>query len=86
MDSAGDPAIAFGTGNHVYYANIAFSRLTTASAITVNAWDDGGLTWGAPTVVRIDGVNAEGTAKPTPYFNDKEWIAVDPTSGKVYIT
>lgn len=86
MDSAGDPAIAFGPGNRVYYANLVFSRLSTASAITVSASDDGGLTWGAPSIVRIDGVTASGAAADTPLFNDKEWIAVDQNSGAVYVT
>lgn len=86
MDSAGDPAIAFGPNNHVYYANIAFSRLSTAGAVTVNTSKDGGLTWGPPSIVRIDGVAADGTARPTKYFNDKEWIGVDQKSGEVYVT
>lgn len=86
MDSAGDPAIAFGPDNTVYYANIAFSRLTTANGITVNVSHDGGLTWGKPKIVRLDGVAADGTAAPTKFFNDKEWIGVDPTSGRVYVT
>ena len=36
MDSAGDPAIAFGPHNTVYYANIAFSRLNGGSAVTLS--------------------------------------------------
>lgn len=86
MDSAGDPAIAFGPDNTVYYANIVFSRLTTANGIAVNVSHDGGLTWGKPKIVRLDGVAADGSAKPTKYFNDKEWIGVDPKSGRVYVT
>jgi hypothetical protein len=42
MDGAGDPAIAFGSHNTVYYANIAFSRLNDGSAITVSKSTDGG--------------------------------------------
>ncbi len=86
MDSAGDPAIAFGPGNTVYYANIAFSRLNDGSAITVNASHDGGLTWGEPSIVQLDGADASGNPVPSDYFNDKEWVGVDPTSGAVYVT
>ncbi len=86
MDSAGDPAIAFGPNNTVYYANIVFSRLSTANGITVSASKDGGLTWSQPHIVRLDGVAANGAAKPTKVFNDKEWITVDPKSGRVYVT
>jgi hypothetical protein len=86
MDSAGDPAIAFGPHNRVYYVNLVFSRLSTASGIAVNVSNDGGLTWGNPNIVRLDGVDAAGKAAPTKIFNDKEWIAVDPKSGRVYVT
>lgn len=86
MDSAGDPAIAFGPNNTVYYANIVFSRLSNANGITVSASKDGGLTWSQPHIVRLDGVAANGAARPTKYFNDKEWVAADPKSGRVYVT
>jgi len=92
MDSAGDPAIAFGPLNTVYYATLVFSRAIPpdgqqmASGIAVSASHDGGLTWGQPTVVQIDGVNPDGTPTPTFFFNDKEWITVDPIVGTVYVT
>jgi hypothetical protein len=92
MDSAGDPAIAFGPRNTVYYATLIFSRVIPsdgsqqASGIAVSASHDGGLTWGQPTVVQIDGVNPDGTPMPTLVFNDKEWITVDPIVGTVYVT
>ena len=86
MDSAGDPAIAFGNRNDVYYANIVFSRLNTANAIAVNASRDGGQTWEEPVIVQIDGVDSAGNPVDTPVFNDKEWITVDPRSGTVYVT
>ena len=86
MDSAGDPAIAFGPHNTVYYANIVFSRLNAGSGISVSVSHDGGLTWGQPSVVQLDGVLPDGTAVPTNYFNDKEWIAADPITGQVYLS
>ena len=86
MDSAGDPAIAFGPHNRVYYANLVFSRLSTASGIVVSASADGGRTWGEPNIVRLDGVDRSGGATPTSVFNDKEWISVDASSGRVYVT
>ena len=86
MDSAGDPAIAFGPHNTVYYANIAFSRLNDGSAIIVNVSHDGGLTWGEPSIVALDGADASGNPVPTDIFNDKEWVAVDQTSGAAYVS
>jgi hypothetical protein len=86
MDSAGDPAIAFGPHNTVYYANLVFSRLSDASGLTVSVSHDGGLTWGEPSIVQLDGVNPDGSAAATNIFNDKEWIAADPFSGTVYVT
>lgn len=93
MDSAGDPVIAFGPHNTVYYGNIAFSRAPavaggsqSASAITVNVSHDGGLHWGEPVIVQIDGVTANGTPTATNVFNDKIWMAADRFSGAVYVT
>jgi len=86
MDSAGDPVLAFGPHNTVYYANIDFSRLNDGSALVVSVSHDGGRTWGQPSVAQLDGVAADGTATDTDYFNDKNWIAVDPRTGEVYLT
>jgi hypothetical protein len=86
MDSAGDPAVAFGPNNTVYYANLVFSRLNNASGIVVSASRDGGKTWGEPSIVHLDGVDAAGNPLDTPIFNDKEWIAVDQRTGTVYVT
>ena len=86
MDSAGDPAVAFGPHNTVYYANLVFSRLNDASGIVVSKSTDGGLTWGEPSIVHIDGVDSSGNPTDTPIFNDKEWITVDPRTGTVYVT
>ena len=86
MDSAGDPAIAFGPHNTVYYANLVFSRLNSASGLVVSKSTDGGRTWGEPSIVHTDGVDASGNPLPTDIFNDKEWITVDQHSGAVYVT
>ena len=51
MDSAGDPAVAFGPHNTVYYANLVFSRLNNGSGVVVSKSSDGGLTWGEPSIV-----------------------------------
>jgi hypothetical protein len=86
MDSAGDPALAFGPHNTVYYANLVFSRLNSASGVVVSTSHDGGLTWSEPSIVHTDGVDSNGNPTATGIFNDKEWIAVDPRSGAVYVT
>ncbi|WP_020141789.1 sialidase family protein [Terracoccus sp. 273MFTsu3.1] len=86
MDAAGDPAIAFGRNNTVYYANIAFSRLNDGSAITVNVSHDGGFTWSEPTILALDGADANGNPVPTDFFNDKEWVGVDQNSGAAYVS
>ncbi|HKS49523.1 MAG TPA: sialidase family protein [Amycolatopsis sp.] len=92
MDSAGDPAIAFGPHGTVYYSNLVFSRADVpanqqqASGIAVSVSHDGGLSWGDPVILRLDGVTPQGTPAPTSIFNDKEWIAADPRSGTVYVT
>lgn len=87
MDSAGDPALSFGPFNTVYYANLVFSRLNDASGVVVSISHDGGLHWGEPSIVRLDGVDANGNPLDTGVFNDKEWVAVDPFNPNVaYVT
>ena len=88
MDSAGDPAIAFGGDGTVYYANLVFSRLNNGSGVVVSASHDGGLTWGEPSIVHTNDVDSNGnpTAVSSGVFNDKEWITVDQRSGAVYVT
>jgi hypothetical protein len=86
MDSAGDPVLAFGPHDTVYYTNIAFSRSNAGSAIVVSVSHDGGLVWGRPSIVQLDGALPDGTPTASDYFNDKNWIAVDPRTGQVYVT
>src|SRR6266403_1132972 len=86
MDSAGDPAVAFGPHNTVYYANLVFSRLNPGSGIVVSKSTDGGRTWGEPSIVHTDGVDASGNPIDTDFANDKEWITVDQHTGTVYVT
>ena len=87
MDSAGDPALSFGPNNTVYYANLVFSRLNAASGVVMSISHDGGFTWSEPSIVHLDGVDAAGNGVPTPIFNDKEWVAVDPRDSKTaYVT
>jgi hypothetical protein len=92
MDAAGDPAVAFGPHNTVYYATLVFSRAAvpddeqSASGIAVSVSHDGGRTFGDPAVLELDGVTPAGTPTPTSIFNDKEWIAADPRTGDVYVS
>ena len=77
VDSAGDPALAFGPDGTVYYANIVFSRTSFASGVAVSVSHDGGASWDAPNMVAyVDAGN---------FFNDKEWIAAGP-DGRVAVT
>ena len=92
MDAAGDPAIAFGPHNTVYYATLVFSRdevpddQQLASGIAVSVSHDGGRSFGDPAILHLDGVTPAGTPTPAHIFNDKEWIAADPVTGDVYVT
>jgi hypothetical protein len=77
VDSAGDPALAFGPDGTLYYANIVFSRVSPASGVAVSVSHDGGSTWDAPNMVTYN-----DTAN---FFNDKEWIAAS-ADGRVVVT
>ncbi|HEY3288875.1 MAG TPA: sialidase family protein [Anaerolineae bacterium] len=77
LDSAGDPVVTFSPDGVAYYANIAFSRVSPASAVVVSTSRDGGRTWSGPSVAAF--VSAAN------FFNDKEWIAAGP-NGKVFVS
>jgi len=85
-DAGGDPAVAFDSRGHVYYAGLGFNRTTPGSTVTVNkgTFDQSGmLTWSAPTFIN--------QTKSRSILNDKEWIAVDANAGsqfrdRVYVT
>lgn len=85
-DAGGDPAVAFDSQGHVYYAGLGFDRTAPPNTVAVNkgTFDgSGNLTWSAPTFIN------QTTAPST--LNDKEWIAVDSHSGspfrdRVYVT
>ena len=93
MDSAGDPVVAFGPNNTVYYGNIVFSRgaptgdgTEAANGIALNVSHDGGLHWSEPLLIQADGVTRSGTLTPSTIFNDKIWLAAEKNSGRVYVT
>jgi hypothetical protein len=84
-DAGGDPAVAFDSQGHVYYAGLGFNRTTPPNTVTVSkgTFSGSGLTWSAPTFINAT------TAPST--LNDKEWIAVDshassPFRDRVYVT
>ncbi|HEX9533049.1 MAG TPA: sialidase family protein [bacterium] len=85
-DAGGDPAVAFDSLGHVYYAGLGFDRTAPPNTVAVNkgTFDASGkLTWGPPTFINP-------TTSPA-IFNDKEWIAADshpgsPFRDRVYVS
>jgi hypothetical protein len=71
-DAGGDPAVAFDTRGHVFYAGLGFNRTSAPNTVAVNkgTFDAGGaLSWGPPVFINP-------TTSPST-LNDKEWLAVD---------
>jgi hypothetical protein len=71
-DAGGDPAVAFDSRGHVFYAGLGFNRTSAPNTVAVNkgSFDGSGhLSWGAPVFINP-------TTSPST-LNDKEWIAVD---------
>ena len=71
-DAAGDPAVAFDSRGHVFYAGLGFNRTSAPNTVAVNkgTFSAGGqLSWGAPVFIN--------PTKSPSTLNDKEWIAVD---------
>jgi hypothetical protein len=85
-DAGGDPAVAFDSHGHVFYAGLGFNRTSAPNTVAVNrgTFDGSGhLSWGAPTFINP-------TTSPST-LNDKEWIAVDshvssPFRDRIYVT
>ncbi len=92
----GDPALAFGTGGRLWFANIADHEgpggAYTGPSVVVATSDDGGLSWTNPvTVARGQGAVA-GLASGQLVFQDKEFVAADrfagtsPFAGRAHVT
>jgi hypothetical protein len=85
-DAGGDPALAFDSNGHVYYAGLGFNRTSAPNTVAVNRGTfngSGQLSWSAPTFINQ-------TTSPST-LNDKEWIAADahaasPFRDRVYVT
>lgn len=84
-DGGGDPAVAFDSRGHVYYAGLGFNRNDPASGVEVSKGTIAGgtLTWSQPSWVTQTNNKA--------VFNDKEWIAADhytasPFRDRVYVS
>jgi len=85
-DAGGDPAVAFDSQGHVYYAGLGFNRTSPPNTVTVNKGTFGGggsLSWGPPTFIN------QTTSPAT--LNDKEWIGADwhassPFRDRVYVS
>src|SRR5467141_969804 len=71
-DAGGDPAVAFDSHGHVFYAGLGFNRTSAPNTVAVNrgSFDaSGNLSWSQPTFINQ-------TTSPST-LNDKEWIATD---------
>jgi hypothetical protein len=71
-DAGGDPAVAFDSQGHVFYAGLGFNRTSAPNTVAVNkgTFDGAGnLSWDPPVFINQ-------TTSPA-ILNDKEWIAVD---------
>jgi hypothetical protein len=85
-DAGGDPALAFDSHGHVFYAGLGFNRTSPPNTVAVNrgTFDGAGaLSWAAPVFINP-------TTSPST-LNDKEWIAVDshvtsPFRDRIYVT
>ncbi|HEY5661764.1 MAG TPA: sialidase family protein [Gaiellaceae bacterium] len=84
-DAGGDPAVAFDSKGHVFYAGLGFNRTSAPNTVEVSkgTFTGGNLSWGAPTFINQ-------TTSPST-LNDKEWIAVDSHNGspfqdRIYVT
>jgi len=88
--AAGDSAVAWGTGETVYFSTLGFhdnrnppNGDCSSGGLYVYRSDDGGDTWTLPA-------NGPAIANTQTVFRDKEYIAVDPNvlspfPGRIYM-
>jgi hypothetical protein len=80
----GDPVVVFDSTGTAYYVGLAFDRADARSAIVVSRSTNGGQTWSRPSFASGDGVAAANLSTTDgSVFHDKEWAAVDLSSGQV---
>ncbi len=82
---SGDPVAAFGPDGTAYLASLAdFPGANDAreGGIYVHRSADAGATWGAPVLAVA---NRNDPAANTCSGTDKEWLTVDPLSGRLYL-
>ncbi len=92
----GDPALAFGAGGRLWFANIADHEgpggAFTGPSVVVATSDDGGLSWTDPVTVASGQGAVAGLASGLLVFQDKEFIAADrfagssPFAGRAHVT
>ena len=81
--AGGDPVLDFDAGGRVFYAGIVFNRPTCtggSNAVVVARSLDGGRTYQNPPVFVATSSNGANLQ------HDKPWLAVDRTTGNVYLT
>ena len=75
--AAGDPSIAAGPPGVFWFGNLVFNREDDASAIAASKSINSGMTWNTSFVFETSAQEGDTV------FNDKPWIAADPTRGQV---
>jgi hypothetical protein len=90
----GDPVVACTAANDFYMSNVGFtcqsidqSGLCAASdaKIDISISHDGGATF-APPVIAVDKSFAPNILGLPNHLLDKDWMAIDPNSGEIYVT
>ncbi|HET6922710.1 MAG TPA: sialidase family protein [Anaeromyxobacteraceae bacterium] len=93
---SGDPALAFGAGGRLWFANIADHEgpggAFTGPSVVVATSGDGGLTWTKPVTVASGQGAVASAVNGQLVFQDKEFIAADrfagssAFAGRAYVT
>ncbi len=70
-ERASDPWMSIGPDGTAYTISISFNQSNNDNAVAATTSRDGGKTWNAPALLKVD----NGT---TQFFNDKESVTADP--------
>jgi hypothetical protein len=75
---ASDPVVGCTSASNFFISAVGFNGSGASANVTVSASTDGGVSFGTPmAAVQKD---------PTIHLLDKDWMAIDPTTGEIYVT
>lgn len=89
MPNCSDSLVAFDSTGKLYAVAAVFNTVFGYGEHRVMSSTDGGRTWSKPVTIAPNTASAGQTPAPTSpghFYNDREWISIDQSTGEVYVS